>query len=364
MQSRPKGIMKKILTKIRRRKKEQPEAPSRITAETIAEHREQVLAGGRRFKYPIQYARHKLVINAIIVSITAVILLIIFGWWQLYHVQNSGDFMYRVTRVLPLPVASVDGYQVRYSDYLMKYRSSIHYLSEKEQVNFKTEDGQLQQDTVKHQAIRDAVADAYAAKIASEQDIVVSESDVDTFIQSQRISPDGEVSQATYDAVVLDYYGWSPDEYRHAMKAKLLRQQVAYAIDAPARERSDRVAARITEGQTDLKKLADNLNEADEGGYVFVDAGWVPRTNQDGGVTLAADGLEKGNISAAIQPTTGAGYYFIKLVDTNETHVRYQYIQVPLSVFQNEIEALFASDKVQYYITLRELEGAPAEGDE
>ena len=156
--------MKKILTKIRRRKKGQSETSSRITAETIAEHREQVLAGGRRFKYPIQYARHKLVINAIIVSITAVILLVIFGWWQLYHVQSSGDFMYRVTRVLPVPVASVDGYQVRYSDYLMKYRSSIHYLSEKEQINFKTEDGQLQQDTVKHQAIRDAVADAYAAK--------------------------------------------------------------------------------------------------------------------------------------------------------------------------------------------------------
>ena len=32
--------------------------------------------------------------------------------------------------------------------------------------------------------------------------------------------------------------------------------------------------------------------------------------------------------------------------------------------FQSEIEDLFASDKVQYYITLRELEGAPTEGDE
>ena len=53
--------MKKI--KLKRSKKQPAPAASRITNETIAEHREQILAGGRRFKYPIQYTKHKLIIN-------------------------------------------------------------------------------------------------------------------------------------------------------------------------------------------------------------------------------------------------------------------------------------------------------------
>ena len=71
-----------------RRDKPEPEAPSRITNETVAEHREQVLAGGRRFKYPRQYARHKLVFNALIIIFVTLILAALIIWWQLYSVQT------------------------------------------------------------------------------------------------------------------------------------------------------------------------------------------------------------------------------------------------------------------------------------
>jgi hypothetical protein len=101
--------MKKLLSRFR---KKDVEASSRITNETVAEHRERILAGGRRFKYPIQYARHRLVINAIIISVVAVIILGVVGWWQLYLAQNTSTFVYKVTRVLPLPVANVDGQPV------------------------------------------------------------------------------------------------------------------------------------------------------------------------------------------------------------------------------------------------------------
>ena len=44
---------------IKRKNKKQAKVPPRITNETVAEHREQIIAGGRKFKYPIQYARHR-----------------------------------------------------------------------------------------------------------------------------------------------------------------------------------------------------------------------------------------------------------------------------------------------------------------
>jgi hypothetical protein len=113
--------MKKLLNKIRRKKPE--ETSSRITSDTIAEHRERILAGGRRFKYPVQVARHRLVISAILISVTVLLLFISFVIWQLYGAQASDVFFYRVTSVVPLPVAKVDTQNVLYSDYLIKYRS-------------------------------------------------------------------------------------------------------------------------------------------------------------------------------------------------------------------------------------------------
>ena len=123
--------MKKLINKIRR--KSGVDEAARITTETIAEHRERILAGGRRFKYPVQYARHRLVFNAILIGIAVIVLFVAFIGWRLYYAQDTSEFMYRVTKIVPLPVAQVEGQPVLYSDYLMKYRSSVHYLVEKEQ---------------------------------------------------------------------------------------------------------------------------------------------------------------------------------------------------------------------------------------
>ena len=116
--------MKKLLRSRKNRNTQQPAA--RITNETVAEHRERILAGGRRFKYPVQYARHRLVINTILISIVALVAITAFVWWQLYPQQNSSTLFYRITRALPLPVATVEGQSVRYSDYLVGYRSQAH----------------------------------------------------------------------------------------------------------------------------------------------------------------------------------------------------------------------------------------------
>lgn len=347
--------MKKAFNKLRRTK--QPEQAGRITTDTLAEHRERILAGGRRFKYPVQYQRHKLVFNAIMIGIAAIILLIILFIWQLYGAQNTSDFMYRVTRVIPTPVAVVDGQQVRYSDYLMKYRSSVHYLVEKERLNLSSEDGKRQSDYVKNEAMDDAIADAYAVKLAKDLNISVSDVELEEFLKLQRLSPDGEVSEATYEAVILDYYGWSPDEYREAMKSKLLRQKVAFAVDETAKATSETVSTRIKAGQTDMRALADSLNAEKPGSVTYGSLGWLPKSNQDGGITAAAVNLQKGQVSGAIKSSTGDGYYFVKVIDVNETQVNYEYIQVSLSTLNTDLRNALDSDKrVTIFIDLPEVE--------
>lgn len=350
-----KEIMKKLLSRIRK-KTALPES-ARITTETIAQHRERILAGGRRFKYPVQYARHKLVFNAIIITIATLIVLVGVGYWQLYPAQNTSDFMYRVTRVLPVSVAKIDGQPVRYSDYLMKYRSSIHYLETKERVNLKTEDGKRQSDFVKSQAMDDSLADAYAMKLAKDNNVTVTDAELQTFLKQQRGSDGSDaVSVATYDAVILDYYGWSPEEYQHAMKTKLLRQKVSFAVDADADAVSKQVGEVITSGNTDLKAVTDLVNKTAKVKVVYGALGWVPKTNQDGGLAQEAAKLKKGAISPVIKSTTGEGYYYLKLLDSNDTQVNYEYVHIPLTVFMKRLQAVKDQKKVQEFIKITEVD--------
>lgn len=348
--------MKKTLPKLKLPKKK--EAPSgRITSNTLAEHRERVLAEGRRFKYPVQYARHKLVINAVIIGVTALLLLGLLIWWRLYPAQDTSDFMYRVSKVLALPVAKVDGETVPYGDYLMRYRSSIQYLLERDQINMSTEDGKRQADSVKRREFDGAVADAYAAKLAREHDITLTDSELEEFLIQQRQSADGEVSEATYNAVILDYYGWSPDEYRHAMKKKLVRQKVSYEIDDTARGHVDTIK-KMRSGGEELKDIADSLNKDSPNTVIYSAPIWVPKNNQDGGIAEIASKMKKGQVSDEVKNIRNSGYYFIKLVDINETQVRYELIQVPLTEFDKRLEDLRKNNGIREYIDVpRQEEG-------
>ncbi len=352
--------MKKLLSKMRKKQPQQP--AGRITTDTLAEHREKVLAGGRKFKYPVQYQRHRLVINALIIGAAALLLLLGIGWYLLYVAQNTSEFMYRVTKVVPVPVAVVDGQPVRYSDYLMKYRSAAHYLTEKEQIDVKSADGKNRLAYVKSLAMKDAIADAYAVKLAREVDVTVTDADLETFLKQQRQSSDGEVSEGTYNAVIRDYYGWSPDEYRSAMKGKLLRQKVSYAVDSQAEDVSNAVASQVKSGNADLKAIADGLNGKEKGTAEYVPAAWVPLKNQDGGLADVASKLQKGQISSAVKTTSGNGYYFVKLVDKNATQIQYEYIHIPLKEFSLKLAQVEKDNKLTKFIKIDDASAAPRQG--
>jgi len=324
--------------------------PSRITNETVAEHRERILAGGRRFKYPMQYARHRLVFNTIIVTLVALLLILAVGWWQLYPAQNTSNFVYRITRVLPLPVASVDGEAVRYSDYLMYLNSSMYYLQQSEQVNLQSEDGKRQLEFQKRKNLNNVIADTYAKKLARNLNISVSDERVDKVIDDDRSTANGRISQETYDASAMSILNWSPDEYRQDTRSKLIRQDVSFAIDTKAKQKSEAAAQLLQNKEADLDKVVAELGGKDNA-EVYV-SGLVPRTNRDGGLSIAAAKLEKGQTSPVIRTTTGDGYYFVRLLEKTDTQVSYAYIRIPLTAFAKQLAELKKQNKVHEYISV------------
>lgn len=328
--------------------------PSRITNETVAEHRERILAGGRKFKYPIQYARHKLVINTILISIGVILLLILVGWWQLYLAQNTSNFAYRVTQLIPLPVASIEGQSVAYSDYLMRYRSSMHFLQQQNMINLNSKDGARQVEHVKRQSLDEAIANAYTRKLANEHNVRVTSAEIDAFIKSERESQKNALSEEAFESVVLKgYYDWSMSEYREVVSDNILRKHVSFAIDSTAKKTADAIITALRKGEKFEKMVAvhsEDVATKSNGG----DVGFVPRQSQDAnGLLAAAIKLKKNQVSGIIQGTDG--YYIVKLLDLNNTQIRYARIKIGLHEFENKLSTIKNQKKISEFISIPEL---------
>lgn len=348
--------MKKIPLK---RKKKQIEhvKHARITNETVAEHREKILAGGRKFKYPHQYVKHKLVINAILISLAVLILAMIAGWWQLYKTHDTSEFIYRVTRVLPLPVASVDGRAAQYSDYLMRYRSHELYLRRTGQIGLNASDDKKQLDFFKQRVLDGLEKDVYAEKLAANEGVSVTDKDVDKVIDAGRNTVTGRISQEVYDASTRDTFGYSPDEYRHIIRQSLLREAVTYKIDKDADAVQQKVAAAIKDlkANQSLEKVAADLKAQGEA-VEYGASGPVSPNNQDGGLTTTSLKLEVGAVSSVTKAKSTAEeryyFYFLRRLPVATGKVSYEYIRVPLSTFDSMFNQLKKQNKITEYISI------------
>lgn len=343
--------MKTRLIKRIRRKKEVP--PTRITNDTVAEHRERVLAGGRRFKYPVQYARHRLVVATILVSVVFLALLALVGWWQLYPMQNSSAFMYRLTRIIPVPVAVVSGEQVPYSDYLVQYRGSEYYLDKYGEIKLNTPDGQRQLAYIKRQSLDIAERTAYARKIAHTLDIRVSNNDVNSFISAERDTVNGRVSQETYDSSMQLYYGETADDYRLRVVNSMLETKVAFAVDTDATAQVKQAKALITSTKGDFAGVAKQMAKSKGGKVIVGQSGMVDKTSNFSGLRVSElSKLNKDEVSGPLKSTTDDGYYFVKIIDKSDTQVDFLYLHIPLTKFADDFSRLRPAGKIHEYIKI------------
>ncbi|HEX6258254.1 MAG TPA: peptidylprolyl isomerase [Candidatus Saccharimonadales bacterium] len=326
--------MKKLLNKLKKKTQKQV-PPSRITNETVAEHREHILAGGRKFKYPVQYARHKLVINTILVSIASIALILLLCWWQLYPAQNTSGFMYRLTQIVPVPVATIDGQQVRYSDYLMRFRSSMHFLQQQNMINVNSADGKRQIDHIKRQSLDEAISVSFAEKVAKQKNITIGNDQIDAFIKTERESQQSPLSEQAYESVVLKgFYDWSLDEYKNIVKSTLMRREVSFAVDDTARQKINGLEARLKRGE-DFAKLAKEFSD-DSTKVSGGDVGFVARSSQDqSGLVKAAASLRPKQNSGIIKGMDG--YYIVRLLEADGKKIRYARIKVALTEFTKQL---------------------------
>jgi len=315
--------------------------------EKVEERREEVLAHGRKFKYPLQYAKHKLIINTVIVALVALILMIVAGWAMLYKFQDTGDMIYRVTQVLPVPVAKVDGVNVRYSDYLMVYRSNLLTAEQQGGQLGTGEDADAVRKTYKEAALYSAVEYTYAEKLGKELGITVTDAEVDKAFDDHRKVGGVERSEEGFLKILRDNFGMNKSEYRRMLYLLLMKAKVAQAVDDEANVQSAEVERILAESDNDLHKAADEVGaEYQETGRL------VDNMNVDGGRSTVAMKLENGQVSEKFLSSNGDGYYYVKLIDKTESEVNYASLKIAFTQFDELVMELYASDEVESYIDL------------
>ncbi len=349
--------MKKLLNKLK--KKKQPIAQAnpagsslRITNETVAEHRERILAGGRKFKYPLQYPKHRVVAITIALVLLLGISLAGITAWQLYGTQNTSKFMHRITEVLPLPVAEIDGKAVRYSDYLLELRSALHYLSTKEAVNFSSDDGKRQMDYQKRLALNKATENAYVEKLAKERGVDVSGQELQEFIEREIKNNSLGVTEDVYRQVIKDYYDWSFDDYRASVKKQLLRKKLMAKIDVDGKQKIQGLLTAIRQG-ADFSEQAKQQSEDAVSKMTGGDVGFVGKDVDDpNGLIKAAEALQPGQVSEVVDGVDG--FYLVKLIEKRDNDIHFAKLFVAYKTFNQKLEALKKEGKIKEFITVAE----------
>ena len=325
----------------------QPKQKPKTEREKVEERREEVLAKGRKFKYPLQYTKHKLVINTILVAVVAVVAMVVAGWLALYQFQSTGEMMYRVTQVLPVPVAEVDGAKVRYSDYLMIYRSNLQTSEQQSGQLGNTEDDDLVRAEYKRTALGAAVEYTYAMKLGKELGLSVAEEEIDQAFDEHRKVGGVERSEEAFLKIVQDNFGMNRREYRRMLELTLMKAKVEQEIDETAQAVAAEVETMLNENGGDMAAVAESLGEQVE---YEATGQLVDNMNVDGGRSNKAMTLEPGQVSERFLSNNGDGYYFVKLVEKTETQVNYESIKVKFTTFAERVAQLYEEGKVKELI--------------
>jgi len=338
-----KSLKKKILKK----SNTQETQVAKITNTTLEEQRKEILNKGKKFKYPVQYSKNRLVGNALIIALVILVTGSGLLWYQLYKAQNTGEFIYRFTTVIPFPVANVDGENALYRDYLMEYRANMQIANAKKDEIESANNVKALSVLNKNKAMKNAIANAYAQKKAREMGISVSEKEIDEAFDAQRKTQNTELTESALYKIAADNYGLSPSEYRRMfIELPLLRRKVTAEIDKNAANTRDEVVKYLNDNSNDFSKAAEQFGDKIE----YNKPGKVRKTNIDGGRSKVASQLNVGEVSKPFISNAGDGYYIVKLIEKNDNEISYESIKIKFTEFNSQLEKLEKEGKVKKYI--------------
>lgn len=348
--------MKKLLKNkklpFKRRRAGADEGVPRITNDTVAEHREAVIGSARKYIYPLQQSKHRIVIVTTTLVLVAIVAFFTYSTLALYRLQSNSTFLYRVTQVVPFPIARSGGQLIAYENYLFELRHYMHYYETQAKLDFNSTAGKEQLAEFKQRALEKVINDAYVKRLAEQNKVSVSNQEVDEQIDiarsQQRLGGGGRV----LEDVLKDYWGWSIDDFRRSMRQQLLAQKVAAALDTETKARADAALAELKAGAdfaVTAKKYSDDQATKDNGGeFGFT----IDRANRDlsAPTTEALFKLQAGQTSELVN--IGYALEIVKTIENTGDRVRGAHMLFSFRDIGEYINDLKEKQPTRAYISL------------
>jgi hypothetical protein len=350
--------VKKILAKRPRLRKKQPEQSleqaiqglPRITNETVAEHREEVLSSARKYIYPLQHSAHRVVIISLSLLVLVVVAFFTYCLLALYKFHSDSAFVYRVTQVVPFPIAKAGSRFVSYENYLFELRHYKHYYQTQQRVDFAGESGRQQLADFRKRAMDRVIDYAYVKQLAKQHNVSVNDSELEDMITLVRTQNRLGSSDQVFADVLKEFWGWSVNDFRRELKQQMLAQKVVATLDTATQGQAKEAYGRLVAGEdfaAVAKQYSADLSTKDNGGdYGFS----ISQTDRDLPPQVIHElfKLAPGQISEVIN--TGTGLEIIKLREMDGLRARASHIAFVFKPIDTYIEPLAKKDKPTRFI--------------
>ncbi|MBL8121332.1 peptidylprolyl isomerase [Candidatus Saccharibacteria bacterium] len=327
----------------------------RITNETVAEHREEVLRGARKYKYPLEHSKRRIVVVSSSLLFAAFIGFIVYTGLSLYRYQSTSLFIYRVTQIIPLPVAKVGGRWVAYENYLFELRRYMHYYQTQQQVDFETESGNFQLDSYRPKALRQVIDATYVKDLAAKNNVRVTEQEVDDAIVTLRAQNQLGSNNDELASITKKFFDWSIDDLRRQLRQELLAQKVAATLDSTAKTEAENIVKQLNGGidfQALAKQVSDDESTKANGGQYNDTAITMSSQEVPPAVIRALGSMKPGQTSDIIRTPTS--FEIVKLISVDAGKYKAAHIQVQFKNIQTYIQPLEKSTPVKQFIQVKE----------
>ena len=327
------------------------EAP-KINQSTISDHRENVLSNARKYIYPLAHSRKRIVTISLSIFAGVVLLFSLFVYLELYQFNSTSQFMYAVTKIVPLPVASVNNNLVSYNSYLFQLRRYIHYYENQQNVNFSTKSGIAQLKRYMQLSMSMAIDNTLVKQLAQKYDISVSQNQAMARLNLLKSQNRLGANQTEFNTVLSQFWGWNQQDFLRELSDEILTSEVLAKLNVGAYNLATTILAKLSNGvpfgQLASQYSEDKLTSQNSGVY----NGFITLNDPNVSplITQELFKLQVGQYSGIIN--TGSSLEIVQLMSKTANQVKAAHIVLYLNGINSYIPKI-ETQKPKYFINLK-----------
>ncbi len=323
----------------------------RITNETVAEHREEVLSSARKYIYPLQHSIHRIVTISVWLFGVLIVSFFAYCFLALYRFHTTATFMYRVTQVVPFPIAKAGSHFISYESYLFELRHYMHYYETQQKIDFNSPSGKQQLDSFKKTAMQTVIDEAYTKELASKNKVSVSDQEVNNEIMLVRQENRLGSSNQVFADVLKEFWGWSVDDFKRELQQQLLAQKLVSTLDIATHQRANSALTQLEAGAdfgTLAAQMSDDASTKANGGQY---GATIDQSNRDlpPQVMSALFSLKPSQVSGIVN--TGSTLEIVKVISVSGGKVQAAHISFAFKSIDAYLAPLRAKEKPYLLIT-------------